>query len=64
MSDFSIDTPSPDEGHEAIRVAVVQAIENLGYTTDDSALGLDLVDTLFALIDQLMARLDALEAKE
>lgn len=57
---FSVDTPSPDEGHEAIRLAVVAAIQDLAYTTDDAALGLDLADTLFALLDSAMVANDAL----
>lgn len=62
MSEFDVNVPSPDEGHEAIRVAVVAAIEELGYTADDSMLGLDLVDTLFVMIEGLLDRVSALES--
>lgn len=61
MPDFDIDKPSPDDGHEAIRVAVVNAIEDLNYNTDDIGLSLSLADTLFSLLDGLTARVAALE---
>ncbi len=59
MPDFDVNTPSPDAGHEAIRVAVVNAIEELGYNTADVGSSFDLVDLLFAYIDDLLASHDA-----
>jgi hypothetical protein len=60
-------TPSPDDGHEAIREPLeraidelAQTVEDLGYTTDDAGLSLDMADTLFVLIDSLMATNNAL----
>ena len=47
--------PDPDLGIDA------DAIDALTYNTDDIGLSLDLADTLFALLDGLTARLDALE---
>ena len=61
MSDFDISNPSPDDGHEAIRQAVVDALEELGYASDDAGLSLDMADTLFLLIENLAARVAALE---
>lgn len=61
MSDFDINTPTPDDGHEAIRLAVVTAIENLNYNTGDVSLSLSLADTLFSLLDALTTRVAALE---
>ena len=68
---FDLTRTSPDAAHEAIRVAVVQAIEDLDYTTGDLSISLELVDVLFVLIDQLLtdnaaltARIEALEQAE
>lgn len=50
MPEFDVTRPSPDAGHEAIRVAVVQAIEDLGFS-------FDLADTLFLLLDSVYSDL-------
>lgn len=66
---FDINTPSPDDGHEAIRVAVVQAIEDAASNASgvDDAYWLtstlfDLIGSLLSANDALTARVDALEA--
>jgi hypothetical protein len=66
---FDIDTPSPDDGHEAIRVAIVQAINDLSDTSagvDDAYwitdLLLGMADGLYTAVSDLTARVDALEA--
>lgn len=68
MPAFDIDTPSPDDGHEAIRVAVVEAIADLRENTAGVGDAYWLTDLLFDLlgsalvaIDDLTARLAALE---
>ena len=60
---FDINTPSPDDGHEAIRVAVVAAIEELGWNTSDVGASFDLLDTLFVLLDSALTANDALAAQ-
>ena len=49
---FDITQPSPDAGHEAIRVAVVQTTDTL----------FSLVESLRATLDDLSARVAALES--
>lgn len=65
MPAFDLHTPSPDDGHEGIRLAVVAAIADLGTTADDSYfltdLLFDLLSSAFTAIDDLTARLAALE---
>ena len=63
-----LDQPLPDRAHEALRVAVVEAIANVARNTADAQDGLDLtdvclelIDAIFAQLDDLTARLDALE---
>lgn len=63
MSDFSIDTPSPDRGHEAIRVAVLQAIGDLQQNAADTADSFYLADVLFELVDGLLAQVDAVNIR-
>lgn len=63
MADFDISVPSPDDGHEAIRAAVVGAIEELAYNTDDANLLLSLSDSLFALLDSALTAIDDLTAR-
>lgn len=54
MPDLSIAQPYPDAGHEAIRLAVVRAIEDLGYA-------LDLSDTTLLLLDSALRDLTVRE---
>lgn len=58
--DFDINAPSPDDGHESIRVAVVGAIEELDYNTDDVGSSFGLIDTAFELLSGALATIDAL----
>jgi len=66
---FDMHVPSPDVGHEAIRLAVLQAIAdgqtNAGGVDDTyflTDLLFSLLDSAFASIDDLTARVAALEA--
>lgn len=63
MSEFDITRESPDAGHEAIRLAVVQAIENLDYNTGDVSVLLELIDQLFTFLDESLAQRSALAAR-
>ena len=58
---FDVHTPSPDDGHEAIRAAVVQAIEDIDWNTVDVSVGFDLTDTLFVLLDGALADIATLK---
>lgn len=63
MSDFDVDTPSLDRGHEAIRLAVVAAIANLQQNVADTTDGFTLTDVIFDLLNTVMATLDAHAAR-
>lgn len=63
MPGFDIDSPSPDRGHEAIRVAVVQAITDLGQNVADTADGFYLTDVIFELLDTALTQVADLEAR-
>jgi hypothetical protein len=56
---FDVNTPSPDEGHEAIRVAVLTAIDNSAVNVEEAYF---LADVLFELVNGLTERIAALEA--
>lgn len=56
---FDLTKPSPDAGHEGIRQAVVQAIQDLQLTGGDAQLGLDLLDMVFQFLDESAADNDA-----
>lgn len=60
VPEFSIDNPSPDRGHEAIRRAVKKAIADLTDTQADSDDSFYLVDVAFELLDGALAQIDAL----
>lgn len=53
-------TPSPDEGHEAIRAPLAQAIDDLSQTTADAYF---LTDALFDLLDSALTAIDDLTAR-
>lgn len=63
-------TPSPDEGHEAIRAPLAQAIDDLAEAVANgraNEAGVDdayfLTDVLFDLLDSVMVANDALAAR-
>ena len=60
---FDVNTPSPDDGHEAIRQAVVGAIEELGTANAGVGDAYWLVDMLFSMVDGLYVQLDLLTAR-
>ena len=47
--------PLPDRAHESFRLAVLQAIEDIGWNTADAEMSFDLVDTLFQLLATVQA---------
>jgi hypothetical protein len=62
-----LNQPLPDRAHEQLRQAVVSAIAGLAQNSSDAADGLDLTDVcleligaIFAQLDDLTTRLDAL----
>lgn len=61
--DFSIDTPSADRGHEAIRVAVLAAIADLSQNIADVGDSFSLTDALFGLVDSLLTVTNDLTAR-
>lgn len=63
-------TPSPDEGHEAIRKPLEKAIDDLARTVADvqaNTIGVDdayfLADTLFELVGAALTAVDDLTAR-
>jgi hypothetical protein len=62
-ADFDIHSPSPDEGHEAIRLAVIEAISDLGSNTEGLSENFWLVDSLFELVSVALATVDDLSAR-
>jgi hypothetical protein len=60
---FDLSQPSPDEGHEAIRLAVVKAIEDLGHNTESVDVSFSLVDMLFVLLEESLADRSALNIR-
>jgi chaperonin cofactor prefoldin len=55
--------PSRDRGHEALRQDILATVADLEQNTGDTAIGLDLTDTLFDLIDGLYTQIDALNTR-
>jgi len=58
-----LDQPLPDRAHEQLRVAVVTAISRLAQNSSDAADGLDLTDVCLELIDAIFAQLDDLTGR-
>lgn len=61
MPDLDLNQPLPDRAHEGIRQAVVKALADLSTGQADTSDSLYLVDVLFELLDDLTARVTALE---
>ena len=60
---FDVDTPSPDRGHEAIRVAVVEAVADLRRNIADTADGFYLADVIFEFLDAVLLAVDDLTVR-
>jgi len=58
---LDLSQPLPDRAHEGIRLAVLQAIADGQTNQADTSDSLYLTDVLFELLDDLTARVTALE---
>lgn len=59
---LDLNEPLPDRAHEAIRRAVVQAIEDIDWNASSTDLAFELTDTVFQLLATLQDDIAALQS--
>lgn len=64
MPDLDLSEPLPDRAHEAIRVAVLQAIEDARLNVGDIQSTLGMMDMLFTFIGELLDQLSAVNVRD